>query len=216
MNSRARALTEGAALFFCRDSGRKPLGCDRTGAAQIFQKGQVQRMRRKRASHFVMENNSQEAEEPASSEANPVVEPRDTKRWGELGELAFVLKAASLGITASKPYGDRRPYDFLVEHGQRLLRIQVKSVFTRRIGVGSLGFAVAVSQNRYRGGRVVYTREEIDFIAAFVGPHDAWYLIPVDALGSRKFIHVYPAGVKRAGAGLFEQYREAWHLLKGA
>jgi hypothetical protein len=139
---------------------------------------------------------------------------RDAKRWGELGELAFILKAASLGITASKPFGDRRPYDFLVEHGQRLLRVQVKSVFTNPGGPWRFGFPVAVSQH-LRSGRATYTADQIDFIAAFVAPHGAWYVIPLDAIRGRKFIRLYPGGATRADAGRFEPYREAWHLLKG-
>ncbi len=138
---------------------------------------------------------------------------RDTSHWGELAELAFIMKATSLGITASKPYGDRRPYDFLAEHGKRLSRVQVKSVFTNPGGQWRFGYSIGTSQHRYRG-RAIYTAEEIDFIAAFVGPHDAWYLIPVDALGGRKFIRVYPGEKKNPRAGLFEHYREAWHLLK--
>jgi hypothetical protein len=161
-----------------------------------------------------MENDSQVSVKPHADwdRASPK-ERRDTKRWGDVAELTFVLKAASLGITASKPFGDRRPYDYLVECGQRLLRVQVKSVFTTPRGKNRFGFTISVSQHR-DGGRAHYTADEIDFIAAFVAPHDAWYVIPLDALSTRKGIRLYPDGKKRADGGLFEQYREAWHLLK--
>ena len=36
-----------------------------------------------------------------------------TKIHGELAELAFLFKAASLGIAVAKPYGDSLPYDFM-------------------------------------------------------------------------------------------------------
>jgi hypothetical protein len=38
-----------------------------------------------------------------------------TKRRGELAELAFTLKAASLGFAVSKPYGDSERYDFILD-----------------------------------------------------------------------------------------------------
>src|SRR5579864_7341802 len=38
-----------------------------------------------------------------------------TKRRGELAELAFTLKAASLGFGVAKPYGDSERYDFIVD-----------------------------------------------------------------------------------------------------
>jgi len=62
--------------------------------------------------------------------------------------------------------------------------------------------------------KVGYTADDIDFIAAFIAKHDAWYLIPLESLGNRQNIRVYPSGQKANRGGRFEQYREAWHLLK--
>ena len=59
-----------------------------------------------------------------------------------------------------------------------------------------------------------YTADQIDFIAAFIAKHDAWYLIPLESLGSRQNIRLYPSGQKANRGGGFEQYREAWNLLK--
>jgi len=136
---------------------------------------------------------------------------KDPKRWGEFGELAFMMKSISVGITASHPFGDRKPYDFLVEGGRPLFRVQVKSVFSVRKKYE--GYPVLVSQHRGKT-RVPYTSDDIDFIAAYIASLDVWYLIPVESLGKRKFIRLYPNGTKTQGAGLFEHYREAWHLLK--
>jgi hypothetical protein len=49
---------------------------------------------------------------------------RQTKRRGELSELAFLHKAASLGFKVSKPYGDSERYDFALDAGHRFWRIQ--------------------------------------------------------------------------------------------
>jgi hypothetical protein len=38
-----------------------------------------------------------------------------TKRRGELAELAFVLKAASLGFGVSRPFGDSERYDAILD-----------------------------------------------------------------------------------------------------
>jgi hypothetical protein len=67
-----------------------------------------------------------------------------TKRMGELAELGFMFRAASYGIGVAKPYGDSFPYDFLTQHGKRLLRVQVKSCFTiKRANVMRVCFWVA-------------------------------------------------------------------------
>jgi hypothetical protein len=141
----------------------------------------------------------------------------DTKRLGEVAELSFILKATSLGLTPSRPYGERRPYDFLLECGKRVLRIQIKSVFSNRPRDGhrySLNAGITRKQDSTKKrGRVGYTSEEIDFIVAYVAAHDAWYVIPVDALQQRTFINLYPTGKTRTIGGQFEKYREAWHLF---
>jgi len=103
----------------------------------------------------------------------------------------------------------------LVQHGRRLLRIQVKSCFSREKNRHT-GFFITVSgQLAASKGKTPYSNEDIDLIAAFIAPHDAWYLIPVESLASAKIIRLYPADkkLKRRG-GFYEQYREAWHLMK--
>ena len=135
----------------------------------------------------------------------------DTKRLGEMAEMAFILKATSLGLTPSRPYGERRPYDFLLECGSRVLRIQVKSVHYSR-PQNRRAYTLNVCQHKDRG-RAAYTPDDIDFVVAYVAPHDTWYVIPVDVLSHSTNINVYPTGKRRTDGGLFEIYREAWHQL---
>ena len=51
---------------------------------------------------------------------------------------------------------------------------------------------------------------QIDFLAAYVIPRDAWYIIPVSAFDSIVSLNVAP---HRRSNGRFEQYREAWDLF---
>jgi len=133
-----------------------------------------------------------------------------SKRKGMMAELIFVVKAASMGFAVLKPYGDSEPYDIVVEENGRLLRIQVKSVFT----TNRWGYTVTVARRAYHGPSVQYSTQEIDFIAAYVVPHDAWYIIPISELGSTIQLHLYPEGAKRTDGARFEKYREAWDLLR--
>jgi hypothetical protein len=136
-----------------------------------------------------------------------------SKRVGELAELGFMYRAASHGIGVAKPYGDSFPYDFLTQHGKRLLRVQVKSCFSGERD-GTNGFNITVARSRGHG-KIQYEVGDIDFIAAYVAECDAWYLIPMKEVGQKKSIRLYPAETNhRKGSGLYEQYREAWHLLQ--
>jgi hypothetical protein len=132
-----------------------------------------------------------------------------SKRKGVIAELIFVVKAASMGFAVSKPYGDSEPYDVVVEANGRLLRIQVKSVFT----TSRWGYSVSVARKRQQK-HAQYSAQEIDFLAAYVVAHDAWYIIPVAEIASVTHIRLYPDGAKRQDGALFEKYRDAWDLLR--
>jgi PD-(D/E)XK nuclease superfamily protein len=160
-----------------------------------------------------MPYDSRVSHQPSESRDSSAHKPKfDASRHGEVGELAFVLKTTSLGFNPSRPYGARLPYDFLLDCGSRVLRIQVKSVFTNRSGHPNR-FHVNVCQiNRSRS--VAYNVADIDFIVVYVAPLDTWYVLPVKSLLGRKAINVYPIGKTRKNGGCFEIYREAWDLLR--
>ncbi len=129
---------------------------------------------------------------------------RRSRKWmGEVAESAFLHKAMDLGLAVAKPWGDSSRYDFVVDSGERLLRVQVKS--TRCLCEER--YAVAAHGGDPTAG---YTAEEIDFLVAWVVPEDAWYVIPVEAFTPHKHLWLYPRGEH---AGQYERYREAWELL---
>ena len=140
-----------------------------------------------------------------------------TKRMGELAELAFMFRAASEGIGVARPYGDSHAYDFLVQHGRKLARVQVKSCFTKRER-RQTGFSILARHRMKKGAGLAYSQEDVDFIAAYVAPYEAWYVIPIEALEGSISIRLHPGlcpGRKtRRSGGFYEAYREAWHLLK--
>lgn len=134
------------------------------------------------------------------------ISKRTSKRRGELAELAFLWKAASLGFAVAKPYGDSDRYDFIIDSGSRLIRVQVKSA--SRLSQGTY---FITTQRCCNGVAIPYTSDEIDFLVGYIFPEDAWVVIPVESLAGRKSIHVFP--LDRADAGLYAAYREAWCQL---
>lgn len=56
----------------------------------------------------------------------------ERKALGEAVEAAFLAKATMLGFPVLKPWGDSRPYDFAVESGRRLWKVQVKVATSHR------------------------------------------------------------------------------------
>ena len=134
----------------------------------------------------------------------------DPKRKGELAEMVFVLAAASHGLAVCKPYGDSYPYDFVVEIGGRLLRIQVKSAFAAR---RSAYYFRLVGPRGHCTRRHIYSEADIDFLAAYVVPHDTWYIIPACAIQSTTMVALSPGAQDKQRGARFELYREAWQLM---
>ena len=132
---------------------------------------------------------------------------RTCKKKGEISELAFLHKAATLGFTVSRPYGESERYDFIVHSGKRLWKVQVKS--TSQIHHGA--YTVNVQKNT-NGCIVEYTEDEIDFLVAHIVPEDAWLVIPVRAFTPLRTVRAYPRGDPRTSR--YEQYRDAWWLME--
>jgi hypothetical protein len=130
------------------------------------------------------------------------------KLQGETAESAFLHRAVSLGLVVSKPWGDSAPYDFIVDNGRSLFRVQVKSVLRPQREDG----AYEINAGMGRHVKAAYTRRHIDVLAACILPEDIWYLIPVEAFTPLKTIRLSP----HRPHCRYSTFREAWNLLTNA
>src|SRR5882724_5613933 len=130
------------------------------------------------------------------------------KRQGELIELAFMYKASSLSFGIAKPWGESGQYDFVVDNGKVLWKVQVKST----TNFDGYGYRLGTYWKSIARMHCPYTAEQIDFLVGYVIPEDVWYVLPIGAFTPRKSVTVYPQ--RSQDNGMYEQYREAWHLLK--
>jgi hypothetical protein len=151
---------------------------------------------------------SSSATKPAKKQRHTRLRP-NTKRTGERSEAAFLHKASSLGFGVARPWGDSERYDFILDNGRQLLRIQTKATNSLRAQAYETRATYTTGK-----GRTVYTREDIDFIVAHIIPLDLWYIIPVEICTPQPMLRFYPH--RQAKKMRLEKYREAWHLLEPA
>ena len=131
---------------------------------------------------------------------------KNTKVTGERSEAAFLNQATTREFGIAKPWGDSRRYDFILDNGSCLHRIQIKCTECIRARAYETRATYSVGK-----GRAVYTKKDIDFIAAHVVPLDIWYIIPVEICTPAPMLRFYPH--RKAKKMRLEPYREAWHLL---
>ncbi len=156
-----------------------------------------------------MPKQSGDAVTPAMNGDSESKGARNSKRTGELSEAAFLHKAVRLGFKVTKPWGDSERYDFVVDAGRRLWRVQIKCTAAERAG----GYHIQQIHFVYGKNKVVYTADDIDVLAAHIVPLDVWYVVPVEALAPGTSLRLYPeGGCERAR---FEKYREAWSFFRG-
>lgn len=132
---------------------------------------------------------------------------KNTKRAGERSEAAFLHKASSLGFGVAKPWGDSERYDFILDNGRRLLRVQIKATDSLRAHAYETRATYTVGK-----GRAVYSSRDIDFLAAHIVPLNIWYILPVKACTPAPMLRFYPH--RKAKTMRLEKYRDAWHLMQ--
>lgn len=134
--------------------------------------------------------------------------PSAPKRRGEVAEARFIAKALSLGFNILKPFGDSNPYDCVVEHKGRLSRVQVKSAWTEHNN-GAYHFTMEMGRTNKEGVRP-YRADEVDFVAAYIAPEDAWFVIPICEVLKKTQLKLslrWKSGMRR--------FHDRWDLLAG-
>jgi len=134
------------------------------------------------------------------------------KKKGELAEMAFIYNAESLGFDVAKPYGDSERFDFILisrdwPEGDKLWRVQVKSTATL-----IEGFYHVNAHRRTVGRAIPYKPTEVDFLVAHIIPDDSWFIFPIQVLATCTSPSFRPKNSRKKG--IYEAYREAWHLLQ--
>lgn len=127
-----------------------------------------------------------------------------SKDIGELAQAEFIRAALRRGLKVSEPFGDNTKYDFIIDNGSKLLRIQVKSTATYLEKKDC--YQVSTSYGRDR--KSLYTHRDIDFFACYLEPLEQWYLIPVYSINTPT-IRIF----QNSDSSKFTPFKEAWELL---
>ena len=115
----------------------------------------------------------------------------NTKYKGNVTEIETILAFMKLGYNVLTPYGDCERYDFVVDIGNKFIRVQSKTSHSTDDGA-SFSFS-GRSCNR-KDGKIVhhqYTADEIDYFATTF--NGTTYLVPVEECGADKRLRILPA-----------------------
>ena len=118
-----------------------------------------------------------------------------------MAELEFLIQATKRDLIVSMPQ-ITHSYDFLVDNGKRILKVQIKSNFQN-------GPYYGLSIGQGSSSKNHYSLKEVDVIACFIGEIRAWYLFPMTTLEEKIKITVFPDSINSK----WNKYRDAWGVL---
>ena len=104
---------------------------------------------------------------------------------------------------------DNLPYDLLVDSGQEILRLQIKTTTTTTEEQGKSGKYGFVLQHGGNGSS--YQDGTVDFFGLVVLPLHTIYIVPQSSMSGRVKAYVHPGNSDSIGR--LEVYRENWDLL---
>jgi PD-(D/E)XK endonuclease len=110
-----------------------------------------------------------------------------TNQKGAIAESAVIFEAAKLGIGVYRPISDER-YDFILDFGARLVRVQCKWAARR----GDVIVVPLYSARRTADGlrRTYYSRTEVDAFAAYSPDTEACYFVEFAEVEALRALHL--------------------------
>jgi PD-(D/E)XK endonuclease len=128
---------------------------------------------------------------------------KNCKRRGEWAELVFAMRAVERGLRLGRPWGESSGYDFTVDQGERIVRVQVKSTIFRE---GKDGYSCTLKDSKGP-----YKKGSFEFVAAYVIPEDVWFILPEKKIRGMWSVGLHP----KLETAKYRGYQEAWELLSG-
>lgn len=93
---------------------------------------------------------------------------------GLYSELRFALECVKRGIKVSTPVSSRNVYDSIVDVGDKIYRVQIKSHW-RKANHNNI-FELDI--RRQRGKNIPYKLSEVDFFCVYVYRLDGFFVFP--------------------------------------
>ena len=133
---------------------------------------------------------------------------KNTKRRGSQYEALFVAQALKRGLDILEPVGDYMPYDLMVQNADgRIQRVQVKG--TSSPIKGKPGYKIIAASGNTT--KTPINPDEVDVLAAYLEPHDCWYLIPLRKVNGGVSVYLNPHSKVN---GKYEVWKEAWNVFQ--
>ncbi len=108
----------------------------------------------------------------------------DTKLKADIAESSAITALLKRGFNVLKPVGDRLPYDLAVDINGKLIKLQVKSAWSRNNVY--IVDSRRTKTNSHLMLRQRYSEKDFDFALLYIEDIDIFYVMPVGVFNSYK------------------------------
>lgn len=124
---------------------------------------------------------------------------------GYVSEQKFIVEAMEQDIIISKPVTITEIYDFIVDVGGVLYKVQVKKSWVDVKGRNIVSIRSSYPRSEVRHS---LTDSDVDFLAVDCREEKSWYIIPIETI---KHIR---SNIAVRSAGMYAKYINNWNFLK--
>jgi len=135
----------------------------------------------------------------------------DTKLKADIAESSAITALLKRGFNVLKPVGDRLPYDLAVDINGKLIKLQVKSAWSRNDVY--IVDSRRTKTNRHLMLRQRYSNKDFDFALLYIEDLDLFFVMPVDVFNSYKSEITLIVGKETQRDLKSSKYLENWDLL---
>ena len=144
----------------------------------------------------------------AKSTITDAVGPQLNSGIGPVGEVgvAYQLIRRGWSVYTAIVADTLQHYDLIACKGEVMQRIQVKC--TSKIERNTSRYSILAAKGNYK--KVLYTKDECDFIIASLNPIEWYFIFPVEDIPALtlRFPANFPPDHR------YSRYKDAWHLLE--
>ncbi len=135
----------------------------------------------------------------------------DTKLKADIAESSAITALLKRGFNVLKPVGDRLPYDLAVDINGKLIKLQVKSAWSRNDVY--IVDSRRTKTNRHLMLRQRYSNKDFVFALLYIEDLDLFFVMPVNVFNSYKSEITLIVGKETQRDLKSSKYLENWDLL---
>lgn len=133
---------------------------------------------------------------------------------GKAGEHYFIYEILKRGYNISSPVQEDTSYDFIVDNGKTMKRVQLKSSFNPKVDVVRNGKYISSYERHFfrlsKTDKTTYSKKEIDYIVCFLDTTKNFYILPIEIANKIKSLTI---NIHSKRKSKYDQYKNAWNLL---